>query len=96
MPRFSNSKYSTAQTQEMTMHALDVLATYGIPMTISDICAHDITLAGATSQKMSRCLNELVEMGMVRKSQNKRTKRMMYMSVEALLEQGYDLDELVC
>lgn len=95
MPRKSTSIYSVAQTQEMTMRALGVLAEQARPLTITEICQGDIALTNATPQKMARCLGELVDMGVIKRSQNKRTKRMMYVSVEALEKQGYDLEDMV-
>ena len=68
---------------------IDVLAEATRGMTIADIQAHNITLAGLTSQKMARVLNELVDMGVVKKAQSRRTKRMMYMAVSAMEELGF-------
>ena len=96
MPGIRSSKYSTTQTQSMTMNALGVLLDSQIPLTISEICAADMNLAGQTSQKMSRVLNDLVERGFVKKTKSKSKGKMIYMAVANLEEQGYDLNNFVC
>jgi DNA-binding IclR family transcriptional regulator len=88
------NKYSKAQNEQLIAAALDVLEESPIALTISDICVRRPSLAGQTSQKMSRILNELIEYGFVRKSVNKQTKRMMYMSVNQLTSQGYEDDSV--
>lgn len=87
---YSRSKYSKEQTQALTLAAFEVLADSKEALTVSDICARKITLNGQTTQKMSRCLNDLVEMGMVKKTKN-RAGRMVYMATSQLLEQGYEV-----
>lgn len=85
---YSKSKYSKEQTQALTMAALDVLAESQQALTITEICARKISLTNQTTQKMSRCLNDLVEMGVVKKTKNK-AGRMVYMATSQLVEQGY-------
>lgn len=97
MPSYrKTSKYSVATTQELTMRALGVLADSGKPMTIDEICAADMGLHGQTTQKMARVLNELVEKGVAFKTQSKARKRMIYVSAQAMADQGYDINNLVC
>ena len=89
MPAYrKTSKYTKAQTQAITLDALDVLNESPVALTISEICAQRGSLAGQTSQKMARCLNELVEMGMVEKTKSK-SGRMLYMAMSQLEGQGY-------
>lgn len=85
-----SNKYSSAQNEQLIAAVVDVLEDSPVAMTISDICVRRPSLAGQTSQKMSRILNELIEYGLVRKSLNKQTKRMMYISVNQLVSQGYE------
>ena len=85
---YKKSKYSKAQTQSLTLDAFDVLAESSTALTISEICVQRPSLIGQTTQKMARCLNELVEMGMVEKTKSK-SGRMLYMAVGQLQEQGY-------
>ena len=89
MPAYKRkSKYTPAQTQEITMEALDVLANSPVALTISEICLERISLAGQTTQKMARCLNTLVDWGMVEKAKSK-SGRMLYMATSQLQAQGY-------
>lgn len=85
---YRKSKYTKAQTQSLTLDAFDVLAESPTALTISEICVQRPSLIGQTTQKMARCLNELVEMGMVEKTKSK-SGRMLYMAVGQLQEQGY-------
>ena len=70
------------------MAALDVLADSQQALTITDICSRRASLVNQTTQKMSRCLNDLVEMGVVKKAKNK-AGRMVYMATSQLENQGY-------
>ena len=71
------SKYTKLQTQEMTMTALDILNDSPTALTISEICAQSPLLVNQTTQKMARCLNDLVEMGDIDKTKSK-SGRMLY------------------
>lgn len=84
------SKYTAKVNANLKLAAFDVLNTYPQAMTISDICARDMSLIGQTNQKMARILNELVEMGLVRKAKSKSKKRMVYMAVCHLEEATSD------
>ena len=96
MPSYKKSKYTPAQTQEITMHTLDVLANSDKPMTIQQICESDIFLINQTTQKMSRVLNELYEHNVIFKTKDRASGRMVYITGEALERQGYDLNKVVC
>ena len=96
MPAYKKSKYTPAQTQEITMRALDVLANSDEPMTIQQICQSDVFLVNQTIQKMSRVLNDLYERGVIFKTKDKASGRMIYITGQALERQGYELDKVVC
>lgn len=97
MPAFRKAKYTIEQTQELTMRALAVLQDSSTPLTIQEICANDINLTNQTSQKMSRVLSNLCEMGMVKKTKSKsKGNRMVYASVSSLEDAGYNIDNFVC
>lgn len=85
---YKRSKYSPALTQAITLDALDALAASPTALTIDEICINKPTLVGQTTQKMARCLNTLVEMGLVEKTKSK-SGRMLYMAVSQLEQQGY-------
>lgn len=93
---YKTSKYSVAQTQELTMRALAVLEDSSVALTIEEICANDMNLTGQTPQKMARVLSKLCEMGMVKKTKSKSKGRMVYVAVSTLEAQGYDVNRIVC
>lgn len=96
MPAFKKPKYSTVQTQEITMRTLGVLVDAGAALTIDEICQRDMHLVGQTTQKMARVLNSLVEGGLVMKTKSKAKQRMIYAAVASLEKQGYDINNIVC
>lgn len=87
------SNYSKAETQMLELETLDVLAESPNALTIEEICARSMTLTGRTSQKMARVLSSLIQAGLVRKTQSKSKKRMVYIAVCQLEEQGITLSE---
>lgn len=93
---YKTSKYSVAQTQELTMRALAVLEDSSTALTIEEICANDMNLTGQTPQKMARVLSKLCEMGMVKKTRSKSKGRMVYVAVSTLEAQGYDVSHITC
>ena len=96
MPAFKQANYTREKTAEIRLTALGVLVDAGKPLTISEICAADLTLTYVTTQKMARELGDLVEAGLVKKTKSKSKGRMVYAAVASLEEQGYDLDSFVC
>lgn len=96
MPAFKQAKYTREKTAEIRLTALGVFVDAGKPLTISEICAADLTLTYVTTQKMARELGDLVEAGLVKKTKSKSKGRMVYAAVASLEEQGYDLDNFVC
>lgn len=92
---YRKSKYGAEFTQELTMRTLGVLAESPTALTIDEICIQDQVLVGQTSQKMSRVLGELCNMGLAFKTKDKHKGRMVYMSAASLKNQGFDLDNLV-
>lgn len=63
-------------------------------MTCDQIRQSDLELVGVTPQKMARILSGLVERGLVVKTKGK-DGRMRYKSVGVIIEQGYNLNEMV-
>ena len=96
MPAFKQAKYTREKSAEIRLTTLGVLVDAGRPLTISEICASDISLIYQTTQKMSRELAELVEAGLVKKTKSKSKGRMVYAAVASLEEQGYDIENMVC
>lgn len=84
---------SKAQNQMYEFETLSVLSESPNALTISDICARSMTLTGLTPQKMARILSQLVNMGLVRKTQSKSKGRMVYIAQSQLEEQGITLME---
>ena len=52
---------------------------------------NNIILSGFTPQKLSRSLNELCDMGLVKKGKNK-SGRMVYRLVSNMLKEGYTFE----
>ena len=96
MPAFKQAKYTKERSVEIRLGALGVLQDAGRPLTISEICAADMTLTYQTTQKMARELADLVEAGLVKKTKSKSKGRMVYAAVACLEEQGYEMDGFVC
>ena len=96
MPAFKQAKYTKERSVEIRLAALGVLQDAGRPLTISEICAPDMTLTYQTTQKMARALADLVEAGLVKKTKSKSKGRMVYAAVACLEEQGYEMDGFVC
>lgn len=96
MPAFVKPKYTRERSIEIRLAALGVLQDADRPLTISEICAADMSLTYQTTQKMARELADLVEAGLVRKTKSKTKNRMVYMAVANLEEQGYDMENFVC
>ena len=96
MPGYKKPKYSVVQNQQLEVSVLDVLLNASEPLTISEICACDLTLTYQTTQKMARVLSELCEAGFVRKTHSKSKGKMIYVAVANLEKQGYDVEHLVC
>ena len=71
-----------------------VLSDAQAAMTCDQIRQSDLELVGVTPQKMTRILSGLVERGLVVKTKGK-DGRMRYKSVGVIIEQGYNLNEMV-
>lgn len=94
MPAYrKTSVYSPMINGEIRMRLIDVLASSPEALSMKQMKAEDMFLSNLTTQKMSRELNHLVEMGLVRKAQSKKDKCMVYKAVSVMLAQGYDIDE---
>lgn len=74
------SQYSDAFNVELRGKTVCILAEAEKPLTASEIISRDISLAGLTTQKMTRTLNDLANFGVIRK--HKSGNRMVYMTCE--------------
>lgn len=86
------SKYNARINGELKMRVLAVLedADDSVRPTLDWIKQQDIILAPHSTQKLSRILNELVDMGLVRKGKSKSLGRMVYRLTSKMEEEGYD------
>ena len=91
---YTKSKYTEQQNQSWTVAAMIVLSEAQEAMTCAQIRQSDLELVGVTPQKMSRILSGLVERGLIVKTKGK-DGRMRYKSVGVIIEQGYNLNEIV-
>ncbi len=88
-------KYTAEQESEFRFRILDILNEQEEAIDINEIKSQAPMLLGHLSyQKMSRILNYLIEMGLVRKAKYKATNRMVYKSVSKMTEQGYEVEEI--
>lgn len=87
-------KYTPAQDGEYKMACLAALAEQDNGISIAQLQAISIPLTGVTSQKIARCLNELVDMGLVAKAKSRATGLMKYMAVARMLELGYSTPDM--
>lgn len=86
-------KLSAEKEGELKLRVLDILNNTEDSLTLDDIKASDITLAGLTTQKLSRVIGSLVELGLVRKARSKALNRMVYKTVSKMIEQGYEVED---
>lgn len=94
MASYKKSKYKTEDTQRWTVEALVTLEKEKRAMTCSEIKSSNLELVELTPQKLARCLNDLCERGLVMKTKGK-DNLMHYKSVGVILEEGYNLADLV-
>lgn len=87
------SRYSAQTNSELEFRVFDVLNTTKQAMTIDQIKQEDLMLMPHTSQKLTRVLSRLIEMGLVRKGKSKRLNRMLYKAVSAMEEEGYEVND---
>ena len=89
------AKYNKKIDGELKMRVLDVLnnASDTVNPTLDWIKQQDMALAPHTTQKLSRILGSLVEMGLVKKGKLKSTGRMVYRLTSRMEEDGYEVDE---
>lgn len=82
---------------ELKMRIIGVLAEAddGIMPTIDWIKQQDMILAPHTTQKLSKLLGSLIEMGVVKKGKSKSLGRMVYRLTSRMQEDGYDVEEEV-
>ena len=75
----------------MTVRCIDVLENSPEAMSIAEIQMSDIALRNVTSQKLSRVLSHLIEMGMAQKAKDKSSGHMVYKSTAVMKDQGYEV-----
>ena len=78
-----------AEIKTNILLALDEATDEDMPTT-EWLRAHSIPLTPITPQKISRSLNELWEMGLVKKAKSRRLNRMVYRLTSKMEEAGYD------
>lgn len=81
------SQQTNAKIKVELMSTLKMASMSDMPTT-DWIQRNSILLSGFTSQKLSRSLNELVDMGIVKKGKN-RAGRMVYRLTEQMVQEGY-------
>ena len=86
-----STKYTAEYNGQLKVAILDVLNDATSAMSTSELQSHSIILASATPQKIARILNEMIEMGIVRKAKSKSAGRMVYILTATLEAQGYEV-----
>ena len=84
---------SVEREQELKCKIMAILDRSTEALTIEQIQSRDIGLQGLTSQKISRLLGGLAEMGCVRKARSNALGRMVYKSVAVMSVQGYEIED---
>lgn len=93
MPGYKR-KYTKEQEGVFKVRALDILNNSEEALTINDIRASDPMILGpVTSQKLSRVLGTLIDLGFVKKSKSREKNCMVYKAVSKMREQGYEVEE---
>lgn len=87
------TRYRASVNEDLEIRVLDILTNSPEAMSIQQIQREDIILAHHTSQKITRVLGKLTEMGFVRKGKSRSSGHMLYKSVSVMLAQGYTLDD---
>lgn len=88
-------KYSARTDGELKIRVLAVLdsADDSIMPTIDWIRQQDMILTPYSTQKLSRILGSLVDIGLVRKGKSKSLGRMIYRLTSKMREAGYDIED---
>ena len=88
-----NRTLSIEKEQELKFKIMEILDESSKALTIEEIQKRDGDLAALTSQKISRLLGGLIEMGCARKARSNALGRMVYKSTAVMEAQGYDTSE---
>lgn len=88
---YKTSKYTTTQNSEFTTRCIDVLENSPEALTIDQIKQRDMVLNNLTTQKISRILSHMAEMGFVKKCKDRVSGRMIYKSTSVMMAQGYEV-----
>ena len=81
---------SIEKEQEIKCKIMEVLDQSAEALTLEQIQQRDMALNGYTTQKLSRLISGLIEMGCVRKARSNALGRMVYKSTTVMEMQGYD------
>lgn len=79
--------------QEIKCKIMEVLDESPEALTLEQIQQRDMMLHGYTTQKLSRLISGLIEMGCVRKARSSALGRMVYKSTTVMQVQGYDVGD---
>lgn len=96
MPGRVRTRVSKEKDAELKIRILDVLnnASDGVNPTLDWIKEQDpMGLGGYSTQKLSRLLGSLVDIGLVQKGKCKSLNRMVYRLTSKMIEDGYEVDE---
>lgn len=88
---YKTSKYTTTQNSEFTTRCIDVLENSPEALTIDQIKQRDMVLNNLTTQKISRILSHMAEMGFVKKCKDRVSGHMIYKSTSVMMAQGYEV-----
>lgn len=95
MPGRVKSSRDKERDAELKIRILDILnnASDSINPTLDWIKQQDpMILGGYSTQKLSRLLSSLVEIGLVQKGKCKSLNRMVYRLTSKMIEDGYEVD----
>ncbi len=85
-------KYTLEQEGQFKIAALDILNNSEEALTLDEIKSQNLLVfSGVSTQKISRILGQLNDLGLVKKSKSKAVNKMIYKSVSKMLEQGYSV-----
>ncbi len=89
------TKYKPEVDADLKLRIIGVLdnASDNILPTLDWIKSQDMVLAPLSTQKLSRLLGSLVDLGMVRKGKSKSLGRMVYRLTAKMKADGYELED---
>lgn len=89
------SKYNAKTNCELKMRVIAILdeAEDTVMPTLDWIKQQDMILAPYSTQKLSRILGDLADMGLVKKGKSKTLGRMVYRLTSKMKEAGYEIED---